>query len=108
MLNIEMSRPSFPSVSDGKIPGKYQPIPNQNTELGYNSKIYYQSPNSNLIGYKTNITNVKNKYCLNLLPNSKFRDCNYKQIISNTNILLFLHTEEFDRTQKPHRDGIGV
>jgi hypothetical protein len=37
MYNTKMSRPSFPLVSVGKISGKYQPIPNQNTESGNNS-----------------------------------------------------------------------
>ena len=35
--NTEKSLPSFPLVSVGKIPRKYRPIPNQNTELRCNS-----------------------------------------------------------------------
>ncbi len=37
MYNTKTSRPSFPLVSVRKIPGKYQPIPNRITKLGYNS-----------------------------------------------------------------------
>ncbi len=40
MYNTKTSRPSFPSVSVGKIPGKHQPTPNRNTELGYNSTLF--------------------------------------------------------------------
>ncbi len=37
MYDTEMYQPSFPSVSVGKIPGKYRPIPNRNTESRCNS-----------------------------------------------------------------------
>ncbi len=37
MYDTKRSRPSFPVVLVGKKPGKYQPIPNRNTTLGYNS-----------------------------------------------------------------------
>ncbi len=40
MYNTKTSRPSFPLVSVGKIPGKYQPIPNRNTKLWYKYKIH--------------------------------------------------------------------
>ncbi len=38
MYNTKTPLLSFPLVSVRKIPGKYQPIPNRNTESGYNSK----------------------------------------------------------------------
>ncbi len=37
MYDTKTSRPSFPLVSVGKIPGKFGPIPNQNTESRCNS-----------------------------------------------------------------------
>jgi hypothetical protein len=37
MYDTKTSRPSFPLVSVGKIPGKYQPIPNQNIKSRCNS-----------------------------------------------------------------------
>ncbi len=40
MYNTQTSGPSFPLVLVGKIPGKFPPIPNQNTESGYNSSFY--------------------------------------------------------------------
>ncbi len=40
MYNTKTSRPSFLLVSVGKIPGKYQPIPNRNTGSGYNSRYF--------------------------------------------------------------------
>ncbi len=43
MYNTETSRPSFPLVLVGKIPGKYQPIPNWNTISGYNSSNFQHS-----------------------------------------------------------------
>ena len=39
MYDTKTSRPSFPSVSVGKIPGKYRPIPNRNTKSRCNSNI---------------------------------------------------------------------
>ncbi len=40
MYNTGTSQPSFPLVSVGKIPEKYRPIPNRNTESRCNSKIF--------------------------------------------------------------------
>jgi hypothetical protein len=39
MYDTKRSRQSFSLVSVGKKLGKYQPIPNQNIDLGYNSNI---------------------------------------------------------------------
>ncbi len=58
MYNTEMSRPSFPLVLVGKIPGKYRPIPNRNTELGYNSR--------------TNTQRMKCSYCRKVVHYSLF------------------------------------
>ncbi len=40
MYDTKKSWPRFPLVSVGKIPGKYRPMPNRNTNSRCNSKIY--------------------------------------------------------------------
>jgi hypothetical protein len=44
MYDTKTSRPSFPLVSVGKIPGKYRPIPNRNTQSRCNSILFISPP----------------------------------------------------------------
>ncbi len=48
MYDTATYQPSFPLVSVGKIPGKYRPIPNRNTESRCNSTNFWSLLNRNV------------------------------------------------------------